>query len=116
MADRQPLAHDQPQPQEGRQLRALEVTVQPGGDVEERVLEHVGGVDPALKARIHAQLDHPAQPLPVTLEQVRQRLAVAPRSRSTRWRVSLGSSGITGPLYPLPAQRLDSDTNFLSQA
>jgi hypothetical protein len=30
-----------------------------------------------LKACIHAQLDHAAQPIPVVLEQVRQRLAVA---------------------------------------
>ena len=77
VADRQPLAHDQPQPEERRQLRALEVAVQAGGGVEERVLEHVGGVDPALEPRIHAQLDHPVQPIPVALEQVRQRLAVA---------------------------------------
>ena len=77
MADRQPLAHDQPQPEEGRQLRAPEVAVQAGRGVEERVLEHVGGVEPALEPRVHAQLDHPAQAIPVALEQVRQRLAVA---------------------------------------
>ena len=45
--------------------------------VEEGVLEHVGGVEPALEPRVHAQLDHPPQPVAVALEQVRQRLAVA---------------------------------------
>ena len=41
--------HDQPQPAEGRQVRALEVAVHAGHRVEERVLEHVRGVDPALQ-------------------------------------------------------------------
>ena len=51
MADRQPLAHHQPQPEEGRQLRAPEVAVHTRRGVQERVLEHVGGVDPALEPR-----------------------------------------------------------------
>ncbi len=47
------------------------------GGVEECVLQDVGGVDPALKSCIHAQLDHSAQSISVALEQVRERLSVA---------------------------------------
>jgi hypothetical protein len=52
------------------------VTVQSGRRLEERVLEQVGSVAPGSKACVHTQLDHAAQPIPVALEQVRQRLAV----------------------------------------
>ena len=114
MADRQPLAHDQPQPEERRQLRPLEVAVQAGRGVEERVLEHVGGVDPALEPCIHAQLDHPAQAVAVTLEQVRQRLAVAAAKPLQEWTESLGSFAIIVPIPLLPARRHTFGTRWAS--
>src|SRR5262249_6434244 len=62
---------------EGRQVRPPEIAVQAGGGVEEPVLEHVGGVEPALDPRVHAELDHPVEAIPIALEQVGERLAVA---------------------------------------
>ena len=77
VGDSQPLGHDQTQPEEWRQLRAPEVAVQAGGGVEEPVLEHVGSVKPALDPSVHAELDHSVEAIPVALEQVRERLAIA---------------------------------------
>ena len=74
---REPLADDQPQPEEGWQVGAFEVPVQVGRGVKESILEHVGGVDPAVKPRVHPQLDHAAQAVSVALEQVGQGLSVA---------------------------------------
>jgi hypothetical protein len=54
----------------------LKVAVQPGRDVEKRNLQHVRGVDPALKARVQPQLDHAAQSVAVVLERVGRRLVV----------------------------------------
>ena len=56
----------------------LRYAIQIGSGVEEGVLEHIGGVHAALQSCIHPQLDHAAQPIPMALEQVRQRLRVAP--------------------------------------
>ena len=39
----------------------------PAGDVEVGLLEHVGGVDPALQPAVEAQPDHPPQPLAVAV-------------------------------------------------
>jgi hypothetical protein len=77
VGDGQPLGHDQTQPEEWRQIRAPEVAVQASGGVEKPVLEHAGGVEPALDSRVHPQLDHPVEAIPVALEQVRERLSVA---------------------------------------
>jgi hypothetical protein len=76
VANGQPLTHHQPQPEEGRQLRALEKGFQSGVVVEKRVLKHVGSIEAALKSRVHAQFDQTAQTLTVVLKQVRKGLAV----------------------------------------
>jgi len=39
-------------------------------------LKHAGGVDPAMKPRVHADLDHPFKAVAVPLEQVGQRPAI----------------------------------------
>ena len=58
----QPLADDQPQPQEQRQLRVGQVVGELGDGVHERVLEDVGRVDPALEPAVEPGIDHPPQP------------------------------------------------------
>ena len=61
----------------GGQLRVGQVGVQVAGDVEERLLEDVRGVEAGPDARVDAQLDHATEPIAVAIEQRRQRLAVA---------------------------------------
>src|SRR5262249_7883365 len=77
VGDGQPLGHNQPQPEKRWQVLAPEIALQASGGVEKPVLEHVRGVEPALDPRVHAKLDHSVETVPITLEQVRQRLAVA---------------------------------------
>ena len=50
----QPLAGQEPQPQEQRHGRIGQVLVQLPRGVEIRLLEHVGGIDPARHAAVHA--------------------------------------------------------------
>ena len=76
MDHRQPIADDQSQPEKHRQLGVAQIALHPLRQVEEAVLKHVGGVDPTLKPRVHAQLDHPPQPVAVPLEQVGERPAI----------------------------------------
>jgi hypothetical protein len=71
------LADAQPEPEKGRQLGIAQVLVQPRGDVEERLLEDVRGIQPGLESRVHTELDHSAEPLAVDLEQLDQRLRAA---------------------------------------
>src|SRR5262249_34546243 len=60
-----------------------------------------GSIDPALKPCIHPQLDHAAEPIPVALEQVCQRLPVA-RAQPLDERVGIGWVVRHGPSsYPL---------------
>ena len=65
---RQPLAHDQPQPQKRRELRVPQVIVQPLGGIQIRLLEHVRGVEPSPEPPIQAQVDHPAETVTVPLK------------------------------------------------
>ena len=77
MQRRQSPADVQPQPEQGLELRVGQVRVEVAGDVEERLLEHVRGIEPGPKPRVHAQLDHPPEPIAMVVEQLRQRLGVA---------------------------------------
>ncbi len=77
MDHRQPIADDQPEPEEHRHLGIAQIALDPARQVEESVLEHVGGVDPTLEPRVHAQLDHPPQAVAVPLVQLGERTAVA---------------------------------------
>ena len=90
------------------------VTVQSGRRVEEGVLEHVGGVAPGLKACIPAQLDHAAQPIPVALEQVRRRLAVARLEPLNEMEGIARIVRYDSPQTLLPAQRFTSVTRLVS--
>ncbi len=72
------LAHAEPEPEEGRQLGLAKILLEPGGDVEEGLLQDVRGVEPRLEAPVHPQLDHPPQPAPVPLEQTHQRPFIPP--------------------------------------
>src|SRR5262249_41375672 len=67
------------------------------------VLQYVGGVDPALDPWVHPEVDHPVKAIPIMLEQVRQRLAVAgaepldqlPGVGRFRWHVETSSYHLT---------------------
>jgi hypothetical protein len=61
----------------GGQLRVGQIGVQIAGDVEERLLEDVRGVEAGPDARVDAQLDHATEPITIAIEQGRQRPAVA---------------------------------------
>ena len=62
----QPLADDQPQPQEQRQPRVGQVRRELGDGVHQSVLEDVGRVDPSADPAVQAGVHHPPQPRPVT--------------------------------------------------
>ena len=67
----------QPQPEQRWQLRVSQIGVQVAGDVDERLLEHIGGVDAGSEPRVDAQLDHATEPIAVAIEYRRQRPAAA---------------------------------------
>jgi hypothetical protein len=73
---RQPIADDQSQPEKHRQPGIAQVALHPLRHFQEAVLKHVERIDPTIKPRIHAQLDHPPQAVAVPLEQVGQRPAI----------------------------------------
>ena len=60
-----PLTGHQPQPEEERHLALGQVVRQLLGDVEIRLLEHVGGIDPPLQPAIEPQPHHLPQPLAI---------------------------------------------------
>ena len=49
----------------------------PLADVEIRLLEHVGGIDPAREPAVEPQPDHPAQPIAIAVEERGQGRLVA---------------------------------------
>ena len=66
----QPLAGDQPEPQvERHRRRVAGVLGEPPADVEIRVLEHVGRIDPAGEPAIQPQANPPAEPRAMAVEE-----------------------------------------------
>ena len=59
------LTHHQAEPEEERQFGVADVIFEALGVLDERLLDHVGGVEAALEARVEADLHHPAQALAV---------------------------------------------------
>jgi hypothetical protein len=72
----QPLAHDQAEPEEERQFGLIDVIREALGDFDECLLDHVGGVEAALEARVEADLHQPAQPLAMQAQQRVEGLSV----------------------------------------
>jgi hypothetical protein len=73
-----PLADQEPEPEdEGHRPRLAGVLGQASGGIEERLLDHVGGVDPALQPRVEPQDGHLAQPGPVPLQELPPELLVS---------------------------------------
>ena len=68
----QPLAGQEPEPEEERHRGVLVVFRQPPGRVEARLLDDVGRVDPPLQPPVEAQGDHATQPLAVPAQQLPQ--------------------------------------------
>ena len=81
MDPHQPLSGHQPQPEEKRHLTLGQVVRQLLGDIEIRLLEHVGGVNPPLQPAIEPQPHHLPQPFAVSAEQLGQRRAGRPGRR-----------------------------------
>ena len=102
MDHRQPIADDPSQPEKHRHAGIAQIALHPLRQVEEAVLKHVGGIDPTLQPRVHAELDHPPQAVAVLLEQLGQRTAIPspePLEQAdgfTRWVVP----GLAHTLYP----------------
>ena len=73
---RQTIADNSPQPEKHGQPGIVQIAFQLLRQVEESVLEHVGGVDSTVEPGVHAQLDDPSQPVAVPLEQLGERTAI----------------------------------------
>src|SRR5262249_53767808 len=58
------------EPEEEGDLRGRGEFARPPGEVDEGLLEDVGGVKPALEAAVQAEADHPLEPLPVAVPEV----------------------------------------------
>src|SRR5216683_4851700 len=87
------LARDRPQPKEEGHSRLLEIALQLNGGGQKCFLNYIGGIKSPLQARIEAQSDHPAQPLPMPGENVAPDLAVPSRKALQQL---VGLAGITG--------------------
>jgi hypothetical protein len=74
--ERQALADDEPQPEEEGEVGFAAVLRQAGHGLDVGVLDHVGGIDPALEPAVQTQGDHPPQPVAVAVEQGPPRLRV----------------------------------------
>ena len=68
----QPLAGEEPQPEEERHRRVVEVLRQPADRIEHRLLDDVGGVDPPLEPPVQPQGDHAAQAVAMPGQQLAQ--------------------------------------------
>ena len=63
------LADQDAEPDEERQVGLEEIVRQLADRDDRRLLDHVGGVDPAREAAIEAQRDHPPQAIAMRLDQ-----------------------------------------------
>ena len=73
----QPLTDVQPHPEQRLQFRVGAIGLQVAGELEVGLLEDVRGVEAGTQPRVHAELDHPPQPVAIAIEQLAQRPAVA---------------------------------------
>jgi hypothetical protein len=71
----------QAQPEQGRKLRVGQVRFKVTRNVEKRFLDDVRGVEAGPEAGVHAQFDHPPEPLAVPLEEGRQSPATVAAKR-----------------------------------
>ena len=84
MHDLQPLERQEPQPQERRHRIRLAIVLGPAlGGLEERLLDHVRGVDPAAQPMIQPDRDHPPQPVAVRREEFAPVRAIVADRRNT---------------------------------
>jgi hypothetical protein len=74
---RQPLARDETQPEKRRQARVSGILCGALKDLELGLLEHVGGVNPALKPTIQSEPNHSLQLVAMAGKQLGKRLRVA---------------------------------------
>ena len=72
MNPHQPLSGHQPQPEEKRHLTLGQVVRQLLGDIEIRLLEHVGSVDSPLQPAVEPQPNHLPQPFAIAAEEFRK--------------------------------------------
>ena len=65
----EPHARDVAEPQEHRDLRVAEESRQRPGELDVRLLQDVRRVHPAMESAVQADLDHPAEAIPMVHEQ-----------------------------------------------
>ena len=99
---RQSPADVQPQPEQRRQLRVSQIGVQIAGDVNERLLEHVGSVNPGPEPWVDPQLDHATEPIAIAIEYRRQRPWAATAQPLDGVRCVAGSVFHESPHTPYP--------------
>ena len=79
MHELQPLERQEPQPQERRHRVRLANILGPAlGGLEERLLDHVRGVDPAAQPMIQPDRDHPPQAVAVGRQELTPVGAIGP--------------------------------------
>ena len=69
-SDRQPPADVQPHPEQGLELGVGEVGLEVAGQLEVGLLKDVRGIEAGPEPRVHAELDHPPQPIAIGVEQL----------------------------------------------
>src|SRR5689334_11848245 len=105
----------QTQPEHWRQLRVGQVGIEVTGDVEERFLDDVGGVETCSKPRVEAQFHHPPELVAIMVEDGRQRPAVTaaqPGNRVGRVAACLVFVG-SHISYPRADQKAGPDNRIL---
>ncbi len=107
---RQPPPDVHPHPQERLERGIDDIGGQVLGDVQIGFLQHVRSVDPRPQPRIHAQLDHPAQPIAVAIKDRRERTFFAgakPAEQASH--LAFGLVDVGSHLY-LSAHEVESGT------
>jgi hypothetical protein len=73
----EPLHGQETQPEKRRHSRIGRVLRQAARSIQERLLEHVLGIDPPLQAAVEPQPNHPAEPFAVPGEELPERMMIS---------------------------------------
>ena len=101
----EPLHGQEAQPEEGRHPRIGGVFSQPAHGIQERLLEHVLGVEPPLKAPVEPEPDHLEQPPAMPREELAERMTIPCMDAAKEGLIGVGMAGHEWSPIPITDER-----------